>query len=239
MSIKELRENRSRNLSRYYVVNSRKEKIKFFLTEEYKIGNFYSIPDDVFDMENPEDVLKLEFLRKEFLSKMDNEIVIPAGLFDFTKEDERKLLIENIWKKINSGAEVDLSYVPNGLFTDENKAEYELMVLQIIKNKIIKKHNNENGLTADFEISELEISSYRQEFEDRKRTIEATKNKMLFNLKKLNINTDVMAVFDRRTNQGRFLYAYNKFLDNVLKMNAVSENNSLLLYYDEILKDKY
>lgn len=239
MSIKELRENRSRNLSRYYVVNSRKEKIKFFLTEEYKIGNFYSIPNDVIDMENPEDVRKLEFLRKEFLSKMDNEIVIPAGLFDFTKEDERKLLIENIWEKINSGAEVDLSYVPNGLFTDENKAEYELMVLQIIKNKIIKKHKDENGLTADFEISESEISSYRQEFEDRKRTIEATKNKMLFNLKNLNINIDVMAVFDRRTNQGRFLYAYNKFLDNVLKMNVVSENNSDWLYYDEIFKDKY
>ena len=234
------KEKRLRHLSKYYKFKSREEKIKFFLVEEYKLGNFYSIPDDVFDMENPEDVRKFEFLRKCFLLNKKDGQVIPAGLFDLKQDDERKELLENIWNKINSRVEVDLSYVPNGLFTHENEDEYELMVLQIIKNKIIKKYKDENGLTDDFEISESEIESYRQEFEDRKRKVKAAEIKISLKDRRFDVEDKIPVRVGRGKDNGISFFAwFNKDLDEVSKVNAAAEANDDWLLYDKTFNIKY
>lgn len=127
----ELKEKRYRNeyFSNFIKDISRRDKIKHALLEEYKKGNFYSVPPNLFRHYEPKDMAELKRLRKIYLlSKIDKQ-AIPEGLFDLEKPEERNLLFRSFAQKLNAGISIDFSFIPDAPYTKN-----EITMLDRFKN---------------------------------------------------------------------------------------------------------
>ena len=111
----EIKEKRIRNLhfSNFIKDISQRDKLKHALLEEYKKGNFYSVPSKLFRQDDPKDMVELKRLRRIYLASEVYGQAIPEGLFDLEKPEERNLLFRNFAQKLNAGISIDFSFIPD------------------------------------------------------------------------------------------------------------------------------
>ena len=105
---------RAQILGKHLKKTCKNEKIKYALLSEYKIGNFYSIPQGLFDLSNQDDGGELDELKEIYLKSLKENQVIPNGLFDLSDEVERKKLRDSIQTKQSYDVIFDLTYIPKG-----------------------------------------------------------------------------------------------------------------------------
>ena len=115
----EIKEKRIRNLhfSNFIKDISQRDKLKHALLEEYKKGNFYSVPSKLFRQDDPKDMVELKRLRRIYLASEVYGQAIPEGLFDLEKPEERNLLFRNFAQKLNAGISIDFSFIPDAPYT--------------------------------------------------------------------------------------------------------------------------
>ena len=219
---------RAQILGKHLKKTCKNEKIKYALLSEYKLGNFFSIPQGLFDLSNPDDVGELDKLKEIYLKSLKENQVIPDGLFDLSDEVERKKLRDSIQTKQSYDVIFDLTYIPKGLYSEE---EYEDLVDFNITLSILK---DEKKLNDNYIYKYLEEYKVNQE-EFKKRKDEFNRKKLApFLVRKKSVGNEPIKF-------SKIKYLSNSILQpfNVAKRNAYIEKNLSSYDFETMFKFKY